>query len=424
MKKNANKIKEIRINNLLIFLFLFNSIIDTIIMQYETRTTIILLQYFSFITVLVYFLLFKKIFFNKVYHLLFIIMVYYFLLSFLSTDYKMTFNYLAKFLIPFPFFIVGYSAIDTNEKYLDFTKKSFYILAYFVLYIIYCSIFSIGNRFYAGIAGNLRTGYMGLQGLYIPTFLIIQGLFFNDYFRGKNKIIFNSLLVSSIIFFILIFKRTNILLLGMGIASWLIFERKIKVRKKIVLLLLIFLSLIFAFRTEEFANVFKVRESRFSAGYNVTQEGRYKENFFIWDKINDTPLTLLFGSGEVFNDIKTMSAEADFVGSRGRQTHNSYARLLWSGGIMGLFFFLLFYFKIWQKIRKSYRRNSVVSSNFKKILVIWALVFIALRLINDFSSGITYITFNAFFYTQLGSLLRVIGNHRIKEDINEQNHHI
>jgi O-antigen ligase len=319
----------------------------------------------------------------------------------------MTFNYLAKFLIPFPFFMVGYSIINTNEKYLYFIRQSYYLLGYFVLYIIYCSIFSIGNRFYAGIAGNLRTGYMGLQGLYIPTFLIIQGFFFFKYFKGNSRSIITLLLIMGLVIFILIFKRTNIILLGLGISMWLIYDRKEKTSTKLFQLFLIFITISITFRTEEFEKVFSARESRFSSDYNIMQEGRYKENAFIWDQINDNILTILFGSGEVFNDGKTMSEKADFVGRRGRQAHNSYARLLWSGGIIGLLLFLSFYFRIWQKIKRNYKRKKVIPDDIYRTVFIWSLVFIILRLINDLSSGITYITFNTFFYTQLGSLLHL-----------------
>jgi hypothetical protein len=383
--------------------------------MYEDRTFIIPVQYGVNIAFLLYFFLSKRKFakcsINKI---LAFIIVYFVFLGLFSSNYIMTYNYLAKFTIPFLFFIVGYSIINTPEEFIGFTKKSIIILIYFVGYIVYANIFSVGTSLYGGPLASFKTGYIGLQGLYIPTFLIIQSLFLVPVYQKKFFIILLSSL-GTVIFF-LILKRTNIVLLILGFIMWMYYENKINKKYGIIFLVILGSILYVLFSSEIFMERITARSYRFSSEYSITQEGRYKENLFIWDQISDSPITLLWGSGEVFNDIETMSEEADFVSSRGRQTHNSYARLLWSGGMLGLFLFLFLYYKFWEKIKLYYSVSN--SKTIYSTLYHLALTLIIIRLINDFSSGITYLTFNAFFYFTIGALLRIGYNNYKQNRIN------
>jgi len=390
--------------NFFIIVLLANSVIDSLIMMYDNRTIIILVQYGMNIAYLTVFLNFKGRLTNyHIYKILFLIVAYFFFLSFFSSDYRITFNYLAKFLIPFLFFIVGYKIINTPEDFLSFAKKSLIILIYFVTYIVYANVFSFGGSLYGGPLASFKTGYIGLQALYIPTFLIILTLFLLPFYNKKTWIILLSGL--GIIIFLLILKRTNLLLLAIGLVLWLYFERKINTKYGVLFLIVLGVSIYFVSTSDILDERISVRSSIFSSEYSITQEGRFKENIFIWDQINDSPITLFFGSGEVFNDRETMSEEADFVGSRGRQTHNSYARLLWNGGLLGLFLFLFLYIKFWRELRIYYKNYE--SQPVYGVLYHLAITFIIIRLINEFSSGITYLTFNVFFYFTIGALIRV-----------------
>lgn len=413
--QNSTRIFNKKLCNFFIAVLLVNSVIDTVIMMYSDRSIVIPIQYGVNLVFLLFFLNYKwkEIQYNT-YTILFLIIGYFLFLSLFSSNYYRTFNYLAKFIIPLPFFIVGYSSINSPTEFLNFAKKSIIILIYFVGYIVYANIFSFGTSFYGGPLASFKTGYMGLQGLYIPTFLIIQTLFLIPFY--KNKLFTIVLCGLGIIIFVLILKRTNLLLLGLGLILWFYFERKIGLKYGILILIILGASSFIIFSSDVFKERISSRSSRFSSEYSITQEGRFKENKFIWEQVSESPLKLIFGSGEVFNDLKTMSEEADFVGSKGRQTHNSYARLLWSGGLLGVFLFLFFYFKLWQKFR--FYHLNYKSGPLDETLYHLAISLIIIRVINDFSSGITYLTFNAFFYFTIGALLRVEFNSVIQSFVN------
>ncbi|MDZ7821467.1 MAG: O-antigen polymerase [Candidatus Marinimicrobia bacterium] len=393
-----------RMLNVFIIVLLINTVIDTIIMMYSDRSLIISLQYIVNIGFLLYFFLSKRKYAKcSINRILAIIIVYFVFLGLFSSNYVMTYNYLAKFSIPFLFFIVGYSIIKSPEEFKDFTKKSLIILIYFVGYIIYANVFSVGTSYYGGVLSSFKTGYIGLQGLYIPTFLIIQALFILPFYKKKLFVILLSSL--GIIIFVLILKRTNIILLILGFVMWLYYEKKINKKYGIIFLIILGTLFYVVFSSELFIERVTARSSRFSSEYSITEEGRYKENLFIWNQVNDSPISLLFGSGEVFNDKETMTREADFVSSSGRQTHNSYARLLWSGGLLGVYLFLLLYYRFWKRIKNYYTIGKIIP--IYETLYHLALTLIIIRLINDLSSGITYLTFNAYFYFTIGTLMRV-----------------
>lgn len=391
-------------NNLLLVLLL-GSIIDSIIMKYTNRTYIVSIQYgINIIFLLLFFVRINRFEKCSVYKFIFIITIYFLFLGLFSSNYTMTYNYLAKFLIPFFFFIVGYNMIRSAEEYLVFAKKSIVLLVYFVGYVVYANVFSIGDSFYGGKSASFMTGYMGLQSMYISTFLIIQSFFLWPFYKKKTFII---LLASfGIIIFLLILKRTNIILLGIGLILWLYYEKKISSIYGWMFLIVLAISLYYVSSSQLFKERISERESRFSSEYSVKQEGRFKENYFVWERVSDSPLHLLFGTGEVFNDVKFMSAEADFIDRKlGRQIHNSYASLLWSGGILGIFLFLWLYIQFWKKVKLYYKKTN--SSILFKTLYHLAMVYIIIHLINDMSAGIYYLTFNSFFYFTMGALLRV-----------------
>lgn len=395
--------------NLLVLVLFINSIIDSVIMDYDDRTNIILFQYSLNILFLAYFFFHRgNIRRNRIYSIMFIIISYFLLLSLLSSDYSLTFNYLAKFVIPFPFFIVGYSVFRTPDMFMMLYRKSLIILFYFIGYIIFCSVFSIGGSFYLKDS-LIKTGYMGLQGLYIPTFILIQSVFLIYQIRKPLlKFFIIIAIISGLLIIVVILKRTNIILIALGLLLYLILERKIIMRfiaSSILVIGITVYSLIFIFDTEIFQAVYDARSYRFSEDYTLEDEGRYNEIIFIWEEMGGSALELTFGTGEVFNDRPVMTKKADFIGGGLRQAHTSYARLFWSGGIIGLVLFLFLYFKIYRQLRRYYKR--LKKSRLMMTFFHLGVSFIILRLLNDFSSGLTYLTFNAFFYVTIGALIRV-----------------
>jgi lipid-A-disaccharide synthase-like uncharacterized protein len=186
----------------------------------------------------------------------------------------------------------------------------------------------------------------------------------------------------------------------LGFLALIIYNFNLRFLSKLGFTLLFSGIIFFRYFYSDFQKTFESRESRFNTEYNILNEGRITENFHVYTLMKDNPWKLIFGSGEVFNDRKYI-AYAFY--EEDREVHSSYARIFWNGGFLGLALFLYFY---WIQIKVffvSFRlfRNKL---NPFKLLFYFGLVFVLIRFISDFSSGITYLGYNAFSYFLIGYL--------------------
>jgi len=264
--------------------------------------------------------------------------------------------------------------------------------------------------------GGVKIGFFSISGLYLPIFSIILLLFCYPMI-ATNKVKFVSFLLSiiSIAISVAILKRTLLLALILGLLAYLIFNFKIKFILKTLSFILLGGIFFFYFFFEDFQKTLKSRESRFSKDYDITQEGRITENFYVLDILGKDQLKLWFGSGEIFNDQKYISY---VYYEDERELHNSFVRIFWNGGIFGLSLYLYFY---WVQIILMVKAFLKVKTNptFLRALFSFGITFLVLRFLNDFSSGATYLGFNAFCYLIIGNIIylgSLVGNRsRIKE---------
>jgi len=373
-----------------------NTVIESFLLYFEDRFTIILAQLFLNFGFFLY-LYFKK--FNVRLSKDFIapsLLIFLFLvMSLFSTDLVLSINMLLKFAIPFGFLFIGHSL--NSYFFINYLTNYIWVfMAYFVGYFLIVNYFEIGYEMYIG---GVKTGYYSLNGLYIPIFsLLWVSFFFTKISNLKFKIptlIFSILTVGVSL---AILKRTLLLILVLGILSIIFYNFNFKFLVKISFVFLISGLIFFKYFFPEFQKTFESRESRFNSEYNILNEGRITENFHVFTLMKESPLKLLFGSGEVFNDRKFI---AFTFYEEDREVHSSYARIFWNGGFVGLGLFLYFY---WVQIRLmfgSFNFFKNKSTEFKLIFY-FGLTFVLLRLISDFSSGITYLGYNAFCYLIIG----------------------
>jgi hypothetical protein len=197
-----------------------------------------------------------------------------------------------------------------------------------------------------------------------------------------------------------ILKRTLLLILVLGLFALIVFNFNFKFLIKLGFTLIFSGLIFFRYFYSDFQKTFESRESRFNTEYNILNEGRITENFHIYSLMKENPLKLIFGSGEVFNDRKYI---AYTFYEEDREVHSSYARIFWNGGIIALGLFLYFY---WTQLKILYESLNLFRSKLNpfKLLFYFGLVFVSLRFISDFSSGITYLGYNAFSYLFIGYL--------------------
>jgi hypothetical protein len=317
-----------------------------------------------------------------------------------------------KFVLPLFYLIIGYNIITSYDHFLFLINKLWLILLFFVLNTVYVNIYDVGESFYKE---GISVGYMTLNSIYTVFFVLIIFIFFQSKIK-INNIVSSLLIIFTTIIFILLLKRTFIVLLIA--AYFLLLIRKLSFKK-------IFYASILAAGTIVLINIYfsdvlvtavEGRSSRFSESYEVTSEGRLTENLLPLKYMGNNPLMYLFGTGEVFNDrpyfIKYIRLD--------RELHNSFARLFWSGGFMMIFLFLLLYYRQFSMILKSYRLSK--SPDNYKFLFYFGLALIFLRFINEFSSGITYVSYNSLLYLLIGGVLAISVKYGKAKSISQRIH--
>ena len=393
----------IKLTFIVIFL---NTVIESFLLFTEDRTLIISIQLLlNGILFYRFFILSKSnIQKPKIAILTFTILVYFIVLSFLSSDIIVTFNYLIKFIIPFFYIFIGYNILIKPDYISYFIRKTWLFLAYFSIYIIVVNVLGIGESLYKG---GIKMGFYSLNGLYVPTFSIIIIIFNLKIVTNKiERYLSIAFSIIAIIILILLLKRTLLIL----VAFILYFFKKISLVRilRITLFSILFL-VIFSNFSYLLQDSIASRKGRFEKEYDVTNEGRFVENIKVYSLMKDSPFKLLFGTGEVFNDRKFLSKSFEVE----REAHNSFIRIFWNGGFVGLLLFLSFYYKQFIDIFKNFHIAKKRKNLFLVNLYYFGCVFIILRFFNDFSSGITYLGYNAFSYLLIGGIIRMGKEFRI-----------
>lgn len=400
-KKKRSKI----LISLCFWVFMINFLIENYIYYFQSREFVILFQ----VAINLIFILYAlsqivdlKI--PKLARYVIFIVSFLIILGLLSTSKITTFNMLLKFILPLFFIIIGYNLLKNQNLILYFINKLWLLQIIFIAGILYSNIFSVGETFYDG---GIKVGYLSVNSLYTVTFSWIILLFFINESR-ISRIISMVILAATFIIIVLILKRTLILLCILAMLFYIIQNMSLKRTISTSIIFLVGLAIFQLFFVQYFEQSLEARSSRFSEDYNVEEEGRFRENILPLIHMEGRPLMYLFGTGEVFND---RPYHYRYLNSD-RELHNSFARIFWNGGIVLLLVFLKFYYsqlKLFFKARNKFKKNKLLSRWFY-----FGMIFVFLRFVSEFSSGITYTSYNLLSYLIIGGLAYISLNTKIK----------
>lgn len=392
--------KEKQVVQISFWVVFLNSVLESFLFYFDDRYSIVLLQTtlnFSFFSVLVFKNFQLRI--AKEFSPILILVFYFMVACFFSTEPIHSVNMFLKFTIPIFFLLIGYS-FSTPYLLYYFINKSWIFLAYFCCYLLLVNYYQIGNDLYRG---GFKIGFNSLNSLYIPVFSIIIVLFFINYIKNNSVRIVSFILAGiSFVIFLVLLKRTLVVLLFIALFFHLLYNLSRKTFAFLVLFLLMVTTTFYSFFYVDFLNTYDSRQNYFDEDYSIAAEGRVTENFYMLSIMKESPASVIFGTGEVFNDRKYLSYS---YFDRSRELHNSYARIFWNGGIVGLSLFLYFY---WIQGKIMFKTLSILKekqSPYRQVYL-FGFVLILLRILNDLSSGITYLGFNAFCYLLIGCLVR------------------
>ena len=410
-QKMNNKNKHIQF---LLYIFPIAIFFDFSIGFFKNREFLVIAQ-----SILLFAILFFGIFFNKkiIYNRpsKWILIISFFFLGCVpfSSNIILTLNMLLKFILTSLFYTYSYHYVRNEDDYFRILK--FIVLSCIISYFFfaYSTIYEIGRTAYKN--QFLYFGYQSLATQFVFCIIFISSFFFRDKIFSKiiNHNIFS---VITIIILLLSFRRTNFLILLIGM-YFLIF--KLKIFKsffiRIIPLIMLVLFVFGDFLLQDISLVLENRE-RILKVENYRNEGRLLETELAFKSISKSYLTLFFGSGNLFNSANNYGFYSADSNTYTRPIHNDYARILFGSGLIGLLLYLVFLVSIYlnlQKLKPSRNcQNYNLIYNFNLFLII-SLFFIG------FSSGLTDIFYRIVMMSLIGGGLKLLTLNKLNlKDVN------
>ncbi len=386
-------------NRLLLLAILANAIFATLLLD-EERNLVILINYLVALLPLAYAFYKQGIHITKLNISILSFLCYLLLIVLFSSNKFLSFNYYVKLflgMIMFPFF---YSLNVTNKDLQGFCVVSLIILIYGNIYFSYSNLTEMGYTVYDA---PVYRGYAHLSTYYtyILSILIIPIAFILYDRKRWIRIVSYLLICSTAIAFILIFRRSNILLLVFGSITYalLAYNKSRKMASFLFLALCVLLvgSLFFGNIIEK---SFYARQARFSPDWSIEHEARFQENIYVYNTLTKSPAALFFGSGELFNSRGKYGWPSD------RQLHNAYANLAWSSGLVGLFWYCFIVGAIFRHfwIIRNISYNNLWYFTISNV----ALTIVSLGVLSWFMGSFPSVTYGSYYWGSLGLLLNYL----------------
>lgn len=322
------------------------------------------------------------------------------LIPFSSQIFK-TINVYSKIIVPFVVFIIS-SNLYINKKYFKYIYVSFSLVVVIsVLFAILSNIFGFGDDSYTRnvdeyIGVGLGDGKLYAQAVAISIFPFI---WYNFKLSKRQKLVFFLVLISCLIYSIISVRRTTLIIIFLSITQFYFFSKKINKILKIIPTVVIILFVSSYFWLPILESRLKLRESRFSATYDIEEEARWKEIPFVIDEIF------------LSSDIKLMLFGKEFLNSSGnyangifgdRRLHIDYMGILHGSGLVGLFFYFIVYLSIYRWFNKMYKTNKTLTKSqlldYKGLF--YALLFTSLFI--SLSGQMYEVTFRTMIFFVLG----------------------
>jgi hypothetical protein len=346
MKKSNKDI--VRYYSLILILLSF--VIELNMLSFNDRTKILSLLYGLYILLYIFIFFGFRLHFPKLIIVLILFLAYLTFLAFFSSNRVISYNYIAKFTFGILYFVIGYNFFYKSKHIRIIAKVSFIILALGLIIAYYHNFNRTGISLYENdfYGQSLATTY--------NTFALLVCIMLTlSFYFSKREIIISVVLSFLTVFLLfLVFKRSPLLIIGLaGISTILFSAGLLKVNSKVrrsLMLLILTLVVTYPLYHNALTNNLIAREAAFESKFE--DQPRYKENIAVLDKIADNPISLFFGTGDVFN-------------SRGqvlyndRMLHTDYANILWGGGVIGF----IVYFGIYVSLLRKFIKVKISSGN-------------------------------------------------------------
>lgn len=363
--------------------------------------------------VVLYCLLNNKKLLSPRFNLLYFLLSYWALLILFSSNIVGSAMEYLKVAVSLMFFPIASILVNSHERFVKFQRFTLYCLVIYAFFVLLSNVFGGGDISYEGDDEEVFKTALGDAKLYPPAFLVGLIPFFL-----KQKIVTKKYLWIIIAFInfsllLLSLRRTTLIIIAVLITLFFLFSGKIGRLIGIVVLAGILLTTTFPLYEEAFMKRIEARSNVYSEDYSVTQEGRYMELGYVLDDFERNryaPVPHIFGK-EAFNTIN------NYGFYKPRPIHVDYTYIFFSSGLLGLFLYLLFVFRIRQMAMfyrsriKQYVPEDYFAA-FQAIFVVFLLV--------GLSGNVWAMTYRMYIFSLMGSFIGYFKMHYQAKQFHEQ----
>lgn len=379
------------------FILLF---FDFIVDSFEDKFFIVFTQELILLIILAFGLVRNDSVYNSPVKWLFFVFIYLFLIIPFSSSIFTSLNMYLKFSLSSLFYVYAFNAINKKKDFFKFINLL--VIACFVnyFYFLYASIFQVGQTAYKG-----QIMFIGLQSFtsqFVFPIVMLTTVVFAKFIKHKRWYpLFN---IVSLVILLLSFRRSNILILIIGVIFFIL--KDIRFKKYFLRFLPILVFIVF-YNWNNVVAIFdqnsKGRKRIFEVE-NYAREGRVVENILVVNKLKESFSSLIFGSGELFFSEGKYGLYTGDEFTYTRPIHNDYARLLFGGGIIALVLFFKYLHSLYYFGKKIKLKNNDFNNSLKNYTSFLILIIV----MNGFSTGLTEIFYRATVFILLGSVHKLM----------------
>jgi len=381
------------------WLILLNVIVDIFAFWSEPGGLTAILRVVILYTVFFYFLLIKKIKFNKNIYII-IFSVYVLLQLFIAVDLDYSSKISIQIITSLLMFFVGHALIKNEYDFYYYLKQFFWIYLVIIFNTIVSNIFKLGLDDYTKSTDYVVGGLNDLWNIYTYCLIILPLLIL---YKIQKKWVLYICAFLVLIFLVISLKR--IAILGVIIATILfVYFLGISSRivKKIFYLLLV-LSLTFPLYSELLLNRIEVRaeQGRFERDF-YQSEGRYLEVTYLFNQLMvfDKPIDVIFG-------LRALDSRG-VVGGDLRQFHVDFTLIAFTLGFFGLIVYFLIHLKIFIQLKNAFKylkRDNYLFLKYKTH-IISGFVLLLSSMFTSIGGQMYHVAFRAMIFMTLGAIIR------------------
>lgn len=288
------------------------------------------------------------------------------------------------------------------ERFKKLINILYNYLIFYLIGTIILSTLKIGpNMYNTGIIYGLKDDQLNA-----PVFALITIWFFKKHLKKTNYL--RIITFISILIFLFTFKRTPIIMLGIGLLFLILNFKNYFTRLSLIAAVVAVFSIQFFFLRSQQVQ----KRDKYSTSIDIDNEGRFIEMLNVNDIIKKDNNLFYFGNGKLF----FTRGEYELDKFQDRPMHSFYGEILLGAGYIGLIMFLIFIASIlFSSFSLHYSKKKYLLDNpnsFTKskqppdnVYLYFSLCSVIILLFTLFVGSIRYIGYNALFFFILGSTL-------------------